>query len=538
MFYQHSASSSRSTSSGVESRNSRWRQQEAERLERVADLWDQVRTELQQERHQQLQKKVVLQRQLLRAQDYLAVCHRQKQQERLLQRRTEAKHRRRTTEAALVDVCKQSLDSDRERAIAERQVREIRVVAPRQADHAGEGDSASVVPRRRHGAWQRPGYQHKQLLSLTSTKEPGNDQRQDRPAGADNGAPEGTESSAKETLSWQRSNERQRPGQQMDSTQTPRLSQQASNKLNSFKGHIGAGELWDVLREESKTKLVQSDQRFPQELKAAFGAFVRERLTKHCPPVQRSFCASEDVPDIDQLLDQSHLQHTKMLRHKAELMYRASLNNRDRTTILMYNNPLPDVADSSQQDSISRYIPSWEEADQEKPAAEYMKWLTSSGDKANSRGEDQRNTRHSAHSCQLSESAQELQNIWLSIAQQRHKHSKTLRYHFLTDKGAESDGTFSKKFQEEQSTTSLHQIRPDFKSHSALELSHDEPEVSATSVQERGHSADIETLQKFRSDWQPLSMTALREYKKQMETGGSGSFGQGRSKMWPVVSFT
>lgn len=48
----------------------------------------------------------------------------------------------------------------------------------------------------------------------------------------------------------------------------------------------------------------------------------------------------------------------------------------------------------------------------------------------------------------------------------------------MTDKGAESDGTFSKKFQEEQSTTSLHQIRPDFKSHSALELSHDEPEVS------------------------------------------------------------
>lgn len=65
---------------------------------------------------------------------------------------------------------------------------------------------------------------------------------------------------------------------------------------------------------------------------------------------------------------------------------------------------------------------------QEKPAAEYMKWLTSSGDKANSRGEDQRNIRHSAHSCQLSESAQELQNIWLSIAQQRHKHSKTPRY--------------------------------------------------------------------------------------------------------------
>ena len=42
-------------------------------------------------------------------------------------------------------------------------------------------------------------------------------------------------------------------------------------------------------------------------------------------------------------------------------------------------------------------------------------------------------------------------------------------------------------------------------------------------------------LQRFQSDWQPLSLTALIEYKKQVETEGEGDFQHGRMKMWPVV---
>ena len=70
--------------------------------------------------------------------------------------------------------------------------------------------------------------------------------------------------------------------------------------------------------------------------------------------------ACVQVPDIQRLMDQSKLRRARMFRHKAELMYRSSVNNSDRTTILLHNNPLPDITElSGQADSISRYLPSW-----------------------------------------------------------------------------------------------------------------------------------------------------------------------------------
>ena len=53
---------------------------------------------------------------------------------------------------------------------------------------------------------------------------------------------------------------------------------------------------------------------------------------------------------------------------------------------------------------------------------------------------------------------------------------------------------------------------------------------------ERGRSAHtLMQLQRFQSDWQPLSLTALIEYKKQVDTEGEGDFQHGRMKMWPVA---
>ena len=70
--------------------------------------------------------------------------------------------------------------------------------------------------------------------------------------------------------------------------------------------------------------------------------------------------ACVQVPDIQRLMDQSKLRRARMFRHKAELMYRSSVNNSDRTTILLHNNPLPDITElSGQADSVSRYLPSW-----------------------------------------------------------------------------------------------------------------------------------------------------------------------------------
>lgn len=39
----------------------------------------------------------------------------------------------------------------------------------------------------------------------------------------------------------------------------------------------------------------------------------------------------------------------------------------------------------------------------------------------------------------------------------------------------------------------------------------------------------------FTSNWQPLSMHALIEYKKQKSTVGEGDFNFGRTKMWPHI---
>ncbi|KAK7499466.1 hypothetical protein BaRGS_00009118 [Batillaria attramentaria] len=369
-------------------------------------------------------------------------------------------------------------------------------------------------------------------------------------------------------------------------------------------GHIGAGELWDTLRKDSTTKLLRNDQRFPQELKiiqselsrrhtytclslaqpllitticfhsttvwplplaqsspphalllpeadhrleesrwsmAAFSAFVRERLQlKHSRPVERSFCATKDVPDIERLMDQSKLRQIRLYRHKTELMYRSSLTNEDRTSILLHNNPMPDITETGQADSISRYLPSWMDDQSDVSEEEYMKWIHKGRKQIKAKeddDEDKENARHSAQSRQLSESTKELQSIWQSISTCR-KPPKTPRIKFLTEKEAESEGGFTQKFQEERENREKlqpHHVQP-FKSHSALELSAPGSSISVPASRQRGMSARSEMLRRFQSEWQPLSMNALVEYKKQLDTVGEGDFEHGRMKMWPVVS--
>jgi hypothetical protein len=66
------------------------------------------------------------------------------------------------------------------------------------------------------------------------------------------------------------------------------------------------------------------------------------------------------VPDIERLMDQSKLRRSRMYRHKTEIMYRSSVINEDRTSVLLHNSPLPDITETGgQPDSISRYLPSW-----------------------------------------------------------------------------------------------------------------------------------------------------------------------------------
>ena len=42
-------------------------------------------------------------------------------------------------------------------------------------------------------------------------------------------------------------------------------------------------------------------------------------------------------------------------------------------------------------------------------------------------------------------------------------------------------------------------------------------------------------IKSYTNGWEPLSMTALVEYKKQLATVGEGDFNLGRVKMWSSI---
>lgn len=62
---------------------------------------------------------------------------------------------------------------------------------------------------------------------------------------------------------------------------------------------------------------------------------------------------------MPRLLDNQKVQRVRKLRHKSDLMYRASVSNQDRTEVLTFNNPLPEFHEGSE--GIDQYLPSWQE---------------------------------------------------------------------------------------------------------------------------------------------------------------------------------
>ena len=69
------------------------------------------------------------------------------------------------------------------------------------------------------------------------------------------------------------------------------------------------------------------------------------------------------VPEMERLLDQSQVQNAQEYRHKVEIMFRSSHINEDRSRVLMFNNPIPNVNNVGGEESCSRYMPSWANAE-------------------------------------------------------------------------------------------------------------------------------------------------------------------------------
>ena len=64
---------------------------------------------------------------------------------------------------------------------------------------------------------------------------------------------------------------------------------------------------------------------------------------------------------MSRLMDQTRIHNAQDFRHKVELMFRSSNINQDRTKVLLYNNPPPDLNDQEGKEGIDRYLPSWAE---------------------------------------------------------------------------------------------------------------------------------------------------------------------------------
>lgn len=64
------------------------------------------------------------------------------------------------------------------------------------------------------------------------------------------------------------------------------------------------------------------------------------------------------MSEIARLSDQSVMRRVRNQRHKTELMYRASVNNQDRTNILNIENPVNQL-DAEIGEGVAKYLPSW-----------------------------------------------------------------------------------------------------------------------------------------------------------------------------------
>lgn len=330
-------------------------------------------------------------------------------------------------------------------------------------------------------------------------------------------------------------------GRQAESYINPKMQPEKKKVVNptlkAQKGHLGASHIWTTLRGDSMAKLYRTDRRFPQELKEAFSSHVREGINKQQRPVYRNFTEKDDVPDLPRLMDQSLLRRVRVLRHKTELMYRSSQTNNDRTKVLLFNSPLPDVCGS--EEGIQKYLPSWEAAESECTEAEYKRWLQPqaphSDDSRKLSDPSPRPMMHhptSVLSPLGSTYSDSLHNIWHDVmARQRPRPEQ--RLHFLTEDEARTQGMFLEKLGLDKEKQDMGRV--DLLPRASLPIkamSARDSQATRLSVDARLDTAPASTHSRYQSSWQPLSMHALMEYKEHVATEGGGEFHQGRPRMW------
>ncbi|KAI0233441.1 hypothetical protein LSAT2_016298 [Lamellibrachia satsuma] len=539
---------------------------------RKFDDWQQVKQEAHDEEERRLHVKIVLQRELIHAQDEYTHEKQRERESEAIKRLRERRAEKQRVNNLLRDICLQSLDDDRQRREEQRAAQRNKKKTAESAKSGINGASSICRLSRENLALVR------RETSFEGDKHPGEmtSSMSSRSSIASTHAahmmsPHGS-ILQEENESEEEDREAERPwyveqlyqlfGQDADDFLHPKMK--TESKKTALRDlpltqqrectDLGAGGLWTLLREDSYLKLMQEDSTISSELKTAYSSFIRQCLVHRKKPIERNFCAEADVPDLQRLMDHTRIREAQNFSHKVELMYRASRNNKDRSLVLMHNNPVTELPTSMTDDGdgIAQFLPSLTDDDGLDGDGDsvyvYKKWLQSEHPHS-TRGDDP-----STHKTSKESLTERSNDDWQFLVPEMKKAPKMHRYKFLKERDIRCKGEFSDNMKAKFDKDDVVMVKLPPKPGLAAVGSEDSRTWNSQRVgrtagsqtarealpSRNGHQKPRRTQSEMAYNdatlWEPLTLSALMEYKKMRTVFGTGDFAHGRVPLWPILN--
>ncbi|XP_077987204.1 uncharacterized protein LOC144441486 isoform X2 [Glandiceps talaboti] len=578
---------------------------EQQRNEENYQKWQEFKMVNRDQELDKLKQKVALQHELIQARDELYLQKQEEEKERQIAAREAERQKKLAKEEELVQICKESLDSDRQKKAARKAHHQA------QQDHKGTSESQSGVLETDHFLANRPlsaiqsrsGDGESQVSTYTSLVSGYADFSREDTQASMLSEGEVTEHVLDELPEHKAELYRLFGAKQANYFLFPRIEPIKKKKirvnpaLRRHGGRSGADTLWSVLRSQSTVKLMRADSKIPAELKDAYGAFVRECLTRHKTVAKRSFYSETEVPESEKIQDSSYKERVKEMKHKIEVMFRSAQLNEDKTSILLFNNPPPDFNDLEGQEGPFRYHPSWIPDEEEEEEADYKKWLKtravdwpimegeekvkedtprtekSNGSKSKKSSSQPESTKADGSDAESEDSDDWLINMMINkpeeeVAEEKPKEKPPPKLVFLTENMCRSAGRFRQRMAEKQKKRDAllepyqpqeaepEETKPNpvptIKAMSAVDRRKVLPPLQSQGNTPRSTrsktappTADVPSPSttarssgmKKTSGWQPLTLHALTDYKPEMPVQGDGEFKHGQGEFWkPILS--
>lgn len=260
------------------------------------------------------------------------------------------------------------------------------------------------------------------------------------------------------------------------------MSPRAKRVLKRIKVSASAEELWKILREISENKLENLYDKLPGAVKE---------------------------PSLEILPCKQFHKQMNHFKDRLALMYRASQMNEDKTSLIITNNPLPDLNGWEAKGSPMCYVP--EELLRKKPKA--LKGLDNNYTVSHLAVNRRKLPRIIKNSYNLNKGRDGL----------RH-----LKFRFATEDSLESDNLFPELCTDNKEQRHISLIR----------LPKIVPQQGIITTQygsNHGLPAEVNIARK-ETIWEPLTLSALMETKPTITASGEGNYKHGKTPLWTPKS--